>query len=49
MWRPAERDRINPFCYLEDTMPSRFALGFDDVHVDMFFMALDPEPVGLDK
>jgi hypothetical protein len=26
-----------------------FRLGFDDVHMDMFFMALDPERVGLDN
>jgi hypothetical protein len=24
---PKERDNINPFCYIEDVIPSRFALG----------------------
>jgi hypothetical protein len=44
-----ERDNINPFCLLEDIIPSRFALGFDDAKMDMFFMALDPERVGLEN
>jgi hypothetical protein len=46
---PVERDNINPFCLLEDIIPSRFVLGFDDTCMDMYFMALDPERVGLEN
>jgi len=46
---PTERNNINPFCFMEDIMPSRFALGFDDSSMEMFFLALDPERVGLEN
>ena len=46
---PVERPRINPFCYLEDVIPSRFALGFDEDSLNVHFMALDPERVGIEN
>ena len=44
---PTTRHNINPFCYIEDVIPSRFALGFDVETLDCCFMAVDPERVGL--
>ena len=46
---PIERPHVNPFCYLEDVIPSRFALGFDLEDSVFHFMALDPERVGLEN
>jgi hypothetical protein len=46
---PSQRPRINPFCYIEDVIPSRFALGFDEDALEFHFMALDPERVGLEN
>ena len=48
MTGPASRPNVNPFCYIEDVIPSRFALGFDDT-LDVHFIALDPERVGLEN
>jgi hypothetical protein len=44
---PIERPGISPFCYIEDVIPSRFALGFDSDALQFQFMAIDPERVGL--
>ena len=46
---PAARENINPFCYIEDVIPSRFALGFDVDTLEVHFMAVDPERVGLEN
>jgi hypothetical protein len=44
---PCDREGINPFCSFEDIIPSRFALGYDATDMDMFFLALDHERVGV--
>jgi hypothetical protein len=44
---PTQHPHINPFCYIEDVIPSRFAMGFDEENMEFQFMALDPERVGL--
>lgn len=46
---PTQRPNINPFSYIEDVIPSRFALGFDMDEMEFNFFALDPERVGLEN
>ena len=49
MTGPTARQGISPFCYVEDCIPSRFALGFDVNSLHCHFIGLDPERVGLEN
>ena len=44
---PKQRDNINPFCYIEDVIPSRFALGespltFLTQHLNLTLPSISP-------
>ena len=49
MTGPKARQGISPYCYVEDCIPSRFALGFDVNSLHCHFIGLDPERVGLEN
>ena len=43
---PSEKVNINPFVTMDDILPSRFVMAYEDDSFDVAFLSLDPERLG---